>query len=74
MEGFEVMVTVTFLQFKLGSMETDTFVNIFGVGFHRRVGTQLVTVTYLQLMLGSMDADMFVNIYGVGFRRLTAIG
>ena len=39
MEGFLVMVTVTFLQFKPGSMKADMFVNIFGVGFHRRVGS-----------------------------------
>ena len=39
MDGFVVMVTVTFLQFKPGSMKADMFVNIFGVGFHRRVGS-----------------------------------
>ena len=55
MEGFEVMVTVTFLQFKLGSMETDTFVNIFGVGFHRRVG-------------GHGDGDVFTTHAGFNGR------
>ena len=39
MEGFVVMATVTFLQFKLGSMKADMFVNICGVGFHRGVGS-----------------------------------
>ena len=33
------MVAVTFLQLMLGSMDADMFVNIFGVGFYRRVGS-----------------------------------
>ena len=37
------MVTVTFSQFKLGSMEADMSVDIFGVGFHCRIRSHMVT-------------------------------
>ena len=71
-EGLVVIVTVTFLQFMLGSMArlclwtSLELVSIEGL-------VVMVTVTFLQLMLGSMDADMFVNIFGVEFRYLTAV-